>query len=226
MDAIGTTSIVTPSNRTRGAATREALLDAAEALVADYGFHAPSHRMIAGEANTHVALVNYHFSSKEMLFEAAIERRARRLRDAWRAALGGLRDRRTVTAEDVLGAWWRPFAHMDAESDRPWNNYLCVVARLASAPDGETWHQRYFGAVDRDFESALAACLPGLAQADIEAGFRYARSLFGEVLLHRCGRSGGSCRPSGFREDDMGRLVRYLGSGMRGLAAGVAIAAD
>ncbi len=75
----------------RGAATRDALLDAAEALVASHGYSSPSHRMIASQAGTHVALVNYHFGSKEMLFEAAIERRAGRLAEAWRAALSAAR---------------------------------------------------------------------------------------------------------------------------------------
>ena len=210
----------------RGAATREALLDAAEALIADHGFRTPSHRMIAGEANTHVALVNYHFSSKEMLFEAAIERRASRLVDAWRATLNGVCVRGSRKVEDILTAWWQPFGDVNVELDRPWSNYLCIVARLASAPDGEAWHQRYFGEIDRDFQLALAEALPATPHDDVEAGFRYARSLFGEVLLYRCGKTGGSCRPRGFREDDIDRMICYLGSGMRGLSRPVAIAAD
>ncbi len=210
----------------RGADTREALLDAAEILIADHGFRAPSHRMIAGEAKAHVALVNYHFSSKEMLFEAAIERRAARLTDAWRAALNSVRVRPVCRVEDVLEAWWRPFGAMDIESDRPWSHYLCVIARLASAQEGEAWHQRYFGIIDRDFHAALMETLPGTHRDDVEAGFRYARSLFGEVLLHRCGKTGGSCRPRGFREDDIDRLLCYLGSGMRGLTGKVALAAN
>lgn len=95
---------------------------------------------------------------------------------------------------------------------------LCIVARLASAADGEVWHQRYFGTIDRDFQTALAQALPCASRDDVEAGFRYSRSLFGEVLLHRCGKTGGTCRPRGFREEDIDRLIRYLGGGMRGLA--------
>jgi AcrR family transcriptional regulator len=112
----------------RGAATRQALLDAAESLIADHGFRTPSHRMIAGEAKTHVALVNYHFSSKEMLFEAAIERRASRLVDAWRATLNGVCVRGSRKVEDILAAWWQPFGDVNVELDRPWSNYLCIVA--------------------------------------------------------------------------------------------------
>ena len=174
--------------------------------------------MIAGEANAHAALVNYHFSSKELLFEATIERRAARLNEAWRNALNSVRIRASCKVEDILKAWWRPFGELEAGRDPSWSNYLCVIARIASAADGETWHQRYFGVIDRDFQASLAEALPGTHRNDIEAGFRYSRSLFGEVLLHRCGKTGGTCRPRGFREDDIDKMIRYLGSGMRGLA--------
>lgn len=210
----------------RGAATRDALLDAAEALIADHGFRTPSHRMIASGAGAHVALVNYHFGSKEMLFEAAVERRAERLAQAWRAALERVRRSADPEVEDVLRAWWEPFGDLHLQEDLSWRNYLCIVARLASAPDGNDWYQRYFGTVDRDFQHALAETLPLNQQEDLDAGFRYARSLFGEVLLHRCGKLGGDCVPRGFREHDTNRLIGFVGSGLRGLAQNVMAAAD
>jgi AcrR family transcriptional regulator len=195
-------------------------------LIAEYGFRGPSHRMIAGAAKAHVALVNYHFSSKEMLFEAAIERRAARLGDVWRTALNEVRARPSPSVEDILEAWWLPFGARDLLDDTPWSNYLCIVARIATATDGEAWYQRYFGIVDRDFHRALDEALPGTHRDDVEAGFRYARNLMAEVLLYRCGKLGGACRPRGFREDDIDRLLSYLASGMRGLSGRIGLAAD
>jgi len=209
----------------RGALTRDALLDAAESLIADYGFRAPSHRMIAGLAGVHVALVNYHFSSKELLFEAAVARRAARLADLWRNALNAVRLQPAFTVEAVLSAWWHPFGNFDLE-DGAWRNYLCVVARLASAPDGEEWHARLFGAVDQAFLTALADAMPALTAENREAGFRYARCLFGEILLLRCGKIGGARRPQGFREADVPRLIQYLSSGFAGLQQTLSAAAD
>jgi len=210
----------------RGAQTRDALLDAAESLLADHGFRAPSHRMIAGHAGVHVALVNYHFSTKELLFEAAVERRAARLSQLWLNALDRVRRRPVVAVDDVLGAWWSPFDSLGPGDGESWNNYLCIVARLASAPDGDDLHARHFGHVDRAFLDVLAEAMPASAREDREAGFRYARSLLGEVLLHRCGRTGGTCRPRGFREDDIGRLIHFLSSGIRGLRRALPAAAD
>ena len=209
----------------RGAATRDSLLDAAEQLIADHGFRAPSHRMIAGEAGAHAALVNYHFGSKEMLFEAAVERRALRLADAWRAGLAQLQDEPALSTEQVLRAWFAPFDDLRSDQDVPWRNYLCVIARLASAPDGNDWYQRHFGTVDRDFQRALWQTLPEHAHDVTDAGFRYARSLFGEVLLHRCGKSGGTCVPRGFRETDTERLIGFVACGLRGIAREPAVAA-
>jgi AcrR family transcriptional regulator len=219
MDAVATKPVAT-----RGMVTRGALLDAAEALIAEHGYRTPSHRMIASAASTHVALINYHFSNKEMLFEAAVERRAGRLRDAWREALAAMRAQAAPTVADVFAAWWAPFA--DHETDPRWGNYLCIVARLGAAASGEAWHQRHFGAADREFHDALAATLPGARREDVEAGFRYARVLFGEVLLVRCGKSGGPARAPGFREEDIGRLIRFASAGLRGLTRSLAIAAD
>lgn len=201
----------------RGAATRDSLLDAAEALIADHGFSAPSHRMIAGHAGTHVALVNYHFGSKELLFEAALERRAARLNERWRKGLAEIRARGTATVAEVLHAWWHPFVEFDPAGDLPWSNYLCTFARLAAASQGESWYQRYFGVSDRDFLLALGQALPGAAPEDVEAGFRYARSLFAEIMLYRCGKTGGQCRPRGYRDDDVERAMRFIEHGLNGI---------
>jgi AcrR family transcriptional regulator len=209
----------------RGTVTRDALLDAAESLIADYGFRAPSHRMIASLADVHVALVNYHFNSKELLFEAAVQRRAARLIELWRNALNGVRLKPSFTVDAVLAAWWHPFGSFDLDDGGAWRNYLCVVARLASAKDGEDWHARYFGKVDQDFIDALAEAMPTVAPEDRDAGFRYARCLFGEILLYRCGKTGGTCRPRGFREDDTERLIQYLSSGLAGLQSTLSAAA-
>ena len=126
----------------------------------------------------------------------------------------------------MLRAWWKPFGDLHSQGDLPWRNYLCVVARLASAPDGGDWYQRYFGMVDRDFRRALAETLPLNEQEDLDAGFRYARTLFAEMLLHRCGKLGGENVPRGFREDDPPRLIGFVANGLRGVTHDVMVTAN
>ena len=57
------------------AATKEKILDAAEALFMEHGFEATSLRQITAAAGVNLAAVNYHFGSKEELFQAVLTRR-------------------------------------------------------------------------------------------------------------------------------------------------------
>jgi hypothetical protein len=136
----------------------------------------------------------------------------------WRDALAELRERPHRTVGDVLRAWWKPFGQVDMEQDASWGNYLCTFARLDNAPDGETWYQRHFGGSDREFLNALADAMPHAPRDDVEAAFRYARTLLCEVLLYRCGKTGQSCRPRGFRDDDVERTLRFVEAGVIGVS--------
>ena len=55
--------------------TSEQILDAAEKLFSQTGYHATTLRNITQEAKVNLAAVNYHFGSKEELVNAVIERR-------------------------------------------------------------------------------------------------------------------------------------------------------
>jgi len=77
---ICTTMVASLPNRTRprGAARREALLDAVLQVVADEGVDAVTHRRIADVAGLPLASTTYYFESKEHLLTAALERAADR----------------------------------------------------------------------------------------------------------------------------------------------------
>jgi AcrR family transcriptional regulator len=63
-------------NSPKGEATRERILDAAERLFADRGFHGVSLRDITQRAEVEMALASYHFGTKENLLRAVVARRA------------------------------------------------------------------------------------------------------------------------------------------------------
>src|SRR4051795_12847023 len=56
-------------------ATKEKILDTAEALFMEHGFEATSLRAITTAAAVNLAAVNYHFGSKEELFQMVLTRR-------------------------------------------------------------------------------------------------------------------------------------------------------
>jgi DNA-binding transcriptional regulator YbjK len=73
--------------RPRGAARREALLDAVLEVVAEVGVDAVTHRRVAEAAGLPLASTTYWFDSKEHLLTAALERAAERDIERLRAFL-------------------------------------------------------------------------------------------------------------------------------------------
>ena len=74
--------------RPRGAARREALLDAVLRVVAEEGVDAVTHRRVAEVAGLPLASTTYWFESKEHLLTAALERAAERDIERLRGFLG------------------------------------------------------------------------------------------------------------------------------------------
>jgi AcrR family transcriptional regulator len=203
------------TERRRGDDTRGRLLDAVEALIADHGFKPLTHRTIASRAEAHVALLNYHFGSKEQLIEEALARRAPQLLALQHETLVAVRARGDWTVEDVLWAYARPFATLDQAGASTWRNYLCLVARLAGHDPSDGIMLRHFGSVYRECLSALRHALPGVDDDVIAAGFRNCRLLIEHDALGRC-KSGGN--PSQFMPSAE-QLIAFLGGGLRALAA-------
>jgi DNA-binding transcriptional regulator YbjK len=77
--------MVATTPRPRGAARREALLDAVLDVVAEVGVDAVTHRRVADHAGLPLASTTYWFDSKEHLLTAALERAAERDSERLRA---------------------------------------------------------------------------------------------------------------------------------------------
>jgi len=79
--------------RDHNSVSRERILDEAEALFAEKGFHAVTVREITNRARCNLAAVNYHFGNKQGLylevFKARWIPRARRVQAGFRAAVSG-----------------------------------------------------------------------------------------------------------------------------------------
>ena len=68
-------NVVRSFDREAPVATKDRILDAAESLFMEHGFEATSLRSITAAAGVNLAAVNYHFGSKEELFQAVLTRR-------------------------------------------------------------------------------------------------------------------------------------------------------
>lgn len=149
--------------------TRSRLLDAAERLFADRGFHAASVREITELAGANVAAVNYHFGSKEQLLRAVTDRIVAPLNARRRELLATALEAATPpSVAAILEAFLRP----DIEAMRALDERRPVVrfvGRIYSddAPWIRDMATAQFAEVGRSFHSALAAALPDVDEEEL-----------------------------------------------------------
>ncbi|WP_320821272.1 TetR/AcrR family transcriptional regulator [Thalassolituus sp.] len=123
-----------PHPSQRQIANREALLNAAEALFASYGYHAVPVRDITGLAKVRVAEVNDLFGGKEALFYEVIKRRAPIINIMRQDNLNAIRP--NASTDERLSAWIQAFLdplHEKSQEGDGWRNYLRLVAQLISS---------------------------------------------------------------------------------------------
>lgn len=164
------------TSRKAGEVTRERMLDAAEELFAMHGYHGTSLRDVAREVEAPIALVTYHFESKDNLFDRVVERRAsimgmNRLRalDEARAAAGdGI-----VPVEQLIEGYVWPFIERSTHGGPGWKNYSQLVARLANSSSWTPVISKHYDAVARQYIAEFRRTLPRAGEAGIYHAFSF-----------------------------------------------------
>jgi len=106
------------------------ILEVAERLFAERGLDGVSMRDITSEAETDLGLVNYHFTSKDGLFETVLARRIdelSRLRNERIEALGGI-----FTLPDVIAVFLEPLHERLGSNDAGWRYYAELASHVAN----------------------------------------------------------------------------------------------
>jgi len=206
-----------------GRSTRERILDAAEKLFARKGFHAVSVRTITKAAGVDVALVNYHFGTKQALLDNVLLRRAKLLNDErmerLRAAIR-LAAPESPTLEAIIDAFTHPLLDRSDRGGAGWKAYFALIAQVNNSSEmGGAMMTRYFDPVVQAFIAALRPALPGCDERDLYWSYHF---LSGALTLTfaETGRidnlSGGLCRSSDL-ESVHERMVPYVAAGFRAL---------
>lgn len=161
------------SGETRGAVvTKERILDAAEALFMMHGYEATSLRAITASAGVNLAAVNYHFGSKEELFQAVLTRRLdpmnqRRL-DLLAALERGAHPQ-PVACDRILGALFIPALELARDRERGGTNFLRLLGRAYADPAPfirRFLSEQYARMIER-FKAAFARALPELPRREL-----------------------------------------------------------
>ncbi|WP_394365143.1 TetR/AcrR family transcriptional regulator [Paraburkholderia kirstenboschensis] len=123
--------VVKRVSRPDGAATRQHLLDIAGQVFAARGFADATSKEICERAGTPMASVNYHFGSREALYEAALVEAHRQVvsLDELTALTGGAGEPR-----DKLRAVISRFVGLSTSTSAPWGFMLMLREVLSPSP--------------------------------------------------------------------------------------------
>ena len=156
------------------AATRARIVAAAEIEFADHGFDGVSVRQIAPRAGAPVALISYHFGSKEGLYRAIFEMRAPMIIDQ---RLAGLRladmepdtDRKV---EMIVKAVLVPNLHMRSTEKN--SSYARILAREVSDPKSHNRkvNAEFFDPIAYKVMDALREAMPDRSVEEINWGYQ------------------------------------------------------
>jgi AcrR family transcriptional regulator len=207
----------------RSQATRDRILDAAERLFAERGFHGVSVRDITGAAEVDVALASYHFGGKQGVLEAVLLRRAADLNDERLARLDAVlaaAGRHPPRLEDTIDAFTHPLLDRSTRGSPGWKSYFALIAEINNSREfGGVLMSLHFDPVVQRFVQAIRLALPQCEDRDVYWAYHF---LSGALTLTfaETGRidklSGGACRSSDLASVHE-RLVPYCAAGFRAL---------
>ena len=202
--------------------TKEEILNAAEVLFARAGYHASSMRAITESAGVNLALVNYHFGSKEALLEAVIARRLRPVNELRLKRLQEIRNRsgeRNIKPDlpEILRAYIEPVFGND-ESKKDWVDFTNLIGRAFTEPD-ETVQKtllRHMKPVNQLILDLLRDALPGLSGEEVFWRYQFLIGALGLAIRIHSNPGYGRLKKN-FETDSetlMGMLVAFATGGM------------
>jgi len=152
--------------------TKDKILDAAEALFMEHGFEATSLRAITATAAVNLASVNYHFGSKEVLFQAVLTRRLDPMNQERLDLLTKLEHESQpspLPCDRILSAMFIPALKLARDPARGGKNFLRLLGRAYAVPAPfirKFLAEQYATMIER-FKTAFARALPELPKKEL-----------------------------------------------------------
>lgn len=152
--------------------TKTRILDAAELLFMEHGFEATSLRSLTSAAGVNLAAVNYHFGSKEVLFQAVLTRRLDPMNQERIDLLARIEREasgRAVSCEKILFAMLIPALRLARDERRGGKNFLRLLGRAYADPAPFIRHflsARYAEMIGR-YKEAFLRALPNLSRQEL-----------------------------------------------------------
>ncbi|MEP7070625.1 MAG: TetR/AcrR family transcriptional regulator [Usitatibacter sp.] len=152
--------------------TKTRILDAAETLFMEHGFEATSLRSLTTAASVNLAAVNYHFGTKEELFQAVLTRRLDPMNQERIELLERLeRDTggKPMSCEKILFTMLIPALRLARDEKRGGKNFLRLLGRAYADPAPFIRHflsAQYAEMIGR-YKEAFLKALPHLSRQEL-----------------------------------------------------------
>ncbi len=196
-------------------ASIERILDAAEQLFAELGYHGVTLKDVAARVGVSSTLIHYHFAGKESIYEAVWARKApqsahNRL-EAMRRYAEEAGD--AVTVEGALHAWIDTDLDAHLANEEHWAAFGRIAAQANSATGwGAGKMVKYFNPVALALIDLLKRAMPDCDEATIFWGYHFLSGAMTHNMA-RTGRlndlSGGLCS-----SDDFEAIRRHMATFM------------
>jgi AcrR family transcriptional regulator len=164
--------VIPISDVVRPQVTKEKILDAAEAMFMEHGFEATSLRTITATAGVNLAAVNYHFGSKEELFQAVLTRRLDPMNQE-RVDLLTRLEREVapdpLPCDRILSAMFIPALKLARDPERGGKDFLRLLGRAYAdpAPFIRKFLAEQYAVMIARFKGAFGRALPDLPKKEL-----------------------------------------------------------
>ena len=153
-------------------ATQDRILDAAEALFMEHGYEATSLRSITTAADVNLAAVNYHFGSKEELFQSVLTRRLDPMNQRRVELLTRFETEsapRPLSCERIMTALFIPALSLARDPERGGSNFLRLLGRAYAdpAPFIRRFLSEQYAVMIARFKAAFGRALPHLPRKEL-----------------------------------------------------------
>lgn len=202
----------------QGSATKDSILDAAEALFSEHGIEGVSLRSLTKRAGVNLSSVHYHFGSKEEVVKAVFSRRVRPLNRERIQLLDRVERHSDPGVEDILTALFAPAIRLASDPDHG-RRFMRLGARFYSEPAKylASVFESEFCEVVRRFDCALHRALPALPRQALRYRIHFAIGAMVHTMLDSDrlrAWTGCRCDPSNTQRT-LEAMVRFVSAGMR-----------
>lgn len=201
------------------------ILDAAEQLFAEFGYHGVTLKDVAARVGVSSTLIHYHFKGKESIFEAVWARRAplsaRNRLEAMRRYAEEAGD--NVTVEGALHAWIDTDLNVQLEDPEQWAAFGKIAAQANSAAGwGAEKMTKYFNPVVLALIDLLKKAMPECDEEKIFWGYHFVSG----AMTHNMARTGrldelshGLCSSADFASIRQ-HMAKFMAAGFMAICQG------